>query len=128
MTEGALPPRFAHSRSIWPSRTRKRLLAFCLATALAGCGDWPEAPGGVPPGPWPRLVPLGTLDLSPAEPPRTAGQEARAAGLAARAARLGGVERQGVRRDALEARASILRGPAATEAEREAMRARLARL
>ena len=77
---------------------------------LTACGEWPDA-GGPPltrdTRPWPKLVPIDQVSAPSLE---VGNAEARR--LASRAA-------------ALRARAAILRRSASTQAEMEALRARL---
>ena len=123
-TGGPAPLASLVTGSLWAGKAG---LALAVAASLSACADWPEG-GPATTGPWPDLVPLSSLDLTPAldaeTQARLAAQPGTAA-LAARAARLRGLTGGSARAATLSARAAILRGAATTEAEREAMRARL---
>ena len=121
---GAAPLSSRHSRRVAAGKTG---LALALVLGLSACADWPEG-GPATTGPWPELVPLASLDLTPAGDAETQARlsaQPGSAALAARAARLRGLSGGSARAATLSARAAILRGAAETEAERAAMRARL---
>lgn len=91
----------------------RHALILAATLALAACADWPDT--GAPPATragaaWPTLLPIDALV---ADQPPARVLEAPGRTLAARAA-------------ALRARAALLRRDVSTEAEMEALRARLA--